>query len=312
VRWCQVIARELCCPMAFKKIFEIIRRSNVFLFLDDVLLRLLLVTTLAVHGLASFAGCDPVAAKTSHSGHVIGFGEGSSYEEAKSNALADALQVFGVEISSKLTVTQTSDQVDVLGQNQITAGHEAKGTEVLEFCSVDGNTSKMVVGIKKSLLRSLLLERASARTKHASSNGLTNYDIKILKEAERKDREYWLILGLSLADFPQVIFKDSEKLKGPFMVKADNDLSNQTLPLLLARLKQDGVAVSSTGTELTWYCQTNVGLAIGTVVRFEARCILDENILPLIEVNGMARVGLEQQRAVQLIGNKLLVRALAH
>jgi hypothetical protein len=275
-------------------------------------LSLFLFCNFGASNIEASENCNLVRSKKIFPGYITGLGEGTSYSDAKIDALADLLKIFGTDISAKTTVTESLQGGSLHSEHVSSLSQESVGAEVLETCEAAGSNYRIIMGVRKSLLSDLLDSRARARVSMAKNADMTKYQIKLAQKAEAKDRESWLVLGLPLKDFPTATFQAPKKTSGPFSIKVDDDIARVTLPLLLLRLDREGIEISPSGDEVSWSCLVASGTAVGDVIRFEVNCIVGQDLLPQITAKGMARPSEKDQQAVRLVSKKLMDQTFTH
>lgn len=267
--------------------------------------------------------------------YILGQGKSYSYQDAKAKALADVISFFGVTVSSE-SLTLDSSQLGSASTDLMVTSKVDKmihGAEVLHHCS--GDTENVVqVGIKKSMIRNLLVSQAQSRNKKLDQaegelrNGKIQTAIKweswiknSTKEQE-EDIKDWLLIGYNINSFPKIPERRIVQLESTvaqlrkkqkqttYFISAVGELAKESLGQIINLLRRKGFTISvepSSKAQLeSWECSLHKGDPLHGVIRFSVSCELSGSLMDLsVKLQGISSENEVRERALQLIRREL-------
>ncbi len=273
---------------------------------------------------------------------ITGFGEGSTFQDAKAQALADAISFFGVSIESEQITDDVGSPEGPYSTISIKTRVSTlvKGGEILTQCVKDG-TFQVVVGLKKSVIAAILEENAKRRTKWLESHieilkrnadGLKGVEISKLKRTleqlgvdDKTDVEAWILIGRPrqfYQSIPETLHRDfsltleklskSQKDESPMTISATDPIAEKTVPMLVGKLAQIGLsavaAKNNTKADALWSCSLMKAMSIGESQRFSVRCSLSTEKIEFEPVfsEDIAAVTQVEETAVAKVSEKLM------
>ena len=282
-------------------------------------------------------------------GYVAGYGQGGTYQDAKQQAMSDAISFFGVQITSSGQLSEeTSDgnSSTYLSSNiETRIDALVKGAVVLSTCE-ENEKFKLIVGLKKSTIISLLESSCKQRTdwvqmalktlktqKGQPTDSLVSQYKRSFQKAlsdEKTDIEAWLLLQRPREFFPMIPEAMKQEFsnlteKHPtkeqrYSIVARDKFAEKTLSMVVNKLNQNGIPLASkqqgddNTTEIGWTCSIHQGSAIGNIVRFQGRCELSESTLGItpVEIDGISNQEDLENTVVRLVDEKLRFTGISH
>jgi hypothetical protein len=232
--------------------------------------------------------------------NFTGYGEGLEYDKAKSAALTDLMAYFGVEIDSKLDV---SDNTDSVGGSSLQLEEKTTnrlksfllGAKVIYSCR-GAEGWQMIVGVRKITAQKMFAEDLAEKIAHSRSF-LRKFGRQHHRDATQKLLASSLHKRLSHAKTTFELASDSKSPRGPgneelrkladFMdhsgasvlqVTTSDDLAKSTFIDLANVMGKRNVwietARSPDTADAIWRCSINYFPAFSGVMIFQGQCDL--------------------------------------
>ncbi len=274
--------------------------------------------------------CDKNASAAKYSGMVAGFGEGADYQEAKINAIADAISVFGIAITSQGETMESNESAQWNGSVKSEISALVKGAQVLSDCP---QTVKHAIwiGIKKTTIAGLIEHHSNDRvhwaktalsTLKAEHSQKVRRDLKVafekINEEEKNDLDAWMIIGRPVELFTKIsdshkteiskLLDATPKERKVINIIASDVIAERTISILKQKLSMDGYIVDKKSNEsVSWTCNLNRGEQVGRSLRFNATCILNglSDFEPVV-IDSISTADNLENTAIRLIAGKLM------